>query len=178
MFWKKKKNNTGKFKCSECGEVHENWPALAYKTPTPFHNLSESEKETIGRIDSDFCVIKHEDQTDRFIRVVLKQEVNDYDDILEYGLWVSLSEQSFTDYSENFSNENHETQYFGWLCSDLPDYDNSVSIPTTVVTKTGNEKPEIFPHKDFDHQFVKDYYNGISKQEAERRIHQMMKNIE
>jgi hypothetical protein len=29
------------------------------------------------------------------------------------------------------------------------------------------------PHKDFDHQFVRDYYIGITKQEAERRIKEM-----
>lgn len=30
------------------------------------------------------------------------------------------------------------------------------------------------PHKDFDHPFVRDYYNGISKAEAEARIADMM----
>jgi hypothetical protein len=25
----------------------------------------------------------------------------------------------------------------------------------------GNDRPEIFPHEDFDHPFVRDYYNGI-----------------
>jgi len=44
----------------------------------------------------------------------------------------------------------------------------------TVVTKKGNERPEIFPHKNFAHDFVRDFYNGISKQEAERRIHRML----
>jgi len=178
MFWKKKKRNPEKYKCSVCDEVHENWPALTYNSPTPYHNLTKKEKETIVAFSSDFCVIENSDQTDRFVRVILKQTVNDYDDTLEYGLWVSLSEKSFINYSENYSEENHETQYFGWLCNDLPDYDNSISIPTTVVTKPGNERPEIFPHKDFDHQFVRDYYNGITKQEAEKRIHKMLNIVE
>lgn len=174
-FWRNKK--TTLLKCSECGEIHKNWSALTFSTPTPFHNLTEKEKSTIGTIGSDFCVVKHINQIDRFIRVVLKQKVNDYSEDLEYGLWVSLSEKNFENYSDNYDNENHQTEYFGWLSSDLPDYNNSENIPTTVVTKIGNERPEIFPHKDFKHQFVKDYYNGISKQEAERRIHQMIKNI-
>jgi len=33
------------------------------------------------------------------------------------------------------------------------------------------------PHEDFDHPFVYDYYNGISKEEAERRIHEMLRVI-
>jgi len=45
------------------------------------------------------------------------------------------------------------------------------------MTKTGNERPEIFPHEDFDHPFVKDYYSGISKKEAENRINTSAKAI-
>jgi hypothetical protein len=107
----------------------------------------------------------------------LTQKVTDHCEDLEYGLWVSLSEKSFQDYSDNFKNENHETKYFGWLCSALPDYDFKESIPTTVFTRTGNHRPEIVPHQDFDHQFVKDYYNGITKIEPERRIKEMLKNV-
>lgn len=44
-----------------------------------------------------------------------------------------------------------------------------------MVTKTGNDRPEIFPHEDFDHPFVKDYYEGITKAEAEKRINAILK---
>jgi hypothetical protein len=169
-------NETIKFICECCGQEHESWSALTYNTPNSYHNLSNQEKEDIAVIDSDFCVIKHPEHVLRFIRVVLFQKVNDHCEDLEYGFWVSLSEQSFKDYLENYDNENHETNYFGWLSNFIPEYEFSGSIPTTVVTKIGNERPEIFPHKDFDHPFVKDFYNGITKEEAERRIQQMLKN--
>ncbi|MFH6949840.1 DUF2199 domain-containing protein [Flavobacterium sp. FlaQc-51] len=169
-------NETIKFICECCGQEHESWPALTYNTPNSYHNLSDQEKEDIAVIDSDFCVIKHPEHVLRFIRVVLFQKVNDHCEDLEYGFWVSLSEQSFKDYLENYDNQNHETNYFGWLSNFIPEYEFSGSIPTTVVTKIGNERPEIFPHKDFDHPFVKDFYNGITKEEAERRIQQMLKN--
>ena len=45
------------------------------------------------------------------------------------------------------------------------------------MTKSGNDRPEIFPHEDFDHPFVRDYYGGISKTEAENRINEMIKNV-
>jgi hypothetical protein len=89
-----------------------------------------------------------------------------------------LSDKSFQDYSDNFNNENHETKYFGWLSNNLPDYDFSEGgIPTTVFTRTGNSRPYIVPHEDFDHPFVHDYYDGITKTEAERRIKEMLKII-
>lgn len=167
-------NDTIKFICDCCGKEHESWPALTYNSPSSYNRLSEQEKEEIAVIDQDFCVIKHPDHILRFIRVVLIQQVNDHCEDLEYGFWVSLSEQSFENYLENFDNENHETNYFGWLSNFIPQYKFSGSIPTTVVTKIGNERPEIFPHKDFDHPFVKDFYNGITKEEAERRIESMI----
>ncbi|MGN7987675.1 DUF2199 domain-containing protein [Pedobacter sp. 22226] len=163
------------YKCSSCGEIHEEWPALTYNSPSYYNNLSENEKSTIGYLDSDFCTIDYPDGRARFIRCTLTQKVNDHCEDLEYGLWVSLSEKSFDDYSENFDNKNHEAGYFGWLSSWLPDYDFEESIPTNVNTRTGGFRPEIIPHEDFDHPFVRDYYSGISKAEAERRINEMLK---
>jgi hypothetical protein len=163
-----------KYTCSCCGQEHYKWPALAFKSPDNYDTLSQTDKETIAEIDSDFCVINHPDQIDRFIRCTLTQKVIDHCEDLEYGLWVSLSEKNFNDYLDNFKNNNHETTYFGWLCNDIPEYDFNTGIPTTVFTRTGNQRPEIVPHKDFDHPFVKDYYNGITKEEAERRIITML----
>ena len=164
------------YTCSVCGENHNEWPALTFYSPASYNELTNEEKNLIGKLDSDFCTIKYEDQIDRFIRVVLKQNVNNSDQNLDYGLWVSLSEKSYSDYMENFNNDNHEEQYFGWLNSRIPEYENTMNIPTTVSTKRGNERPEIIPYEDFEHEFVKDYYNGISREEAEKRIHEMMKN--
>ena len=174
MFWRRnsKKSN----KCSVCGETHDGWPALTFNSPSSYHELTENEKQSIAKIDSDFCEITYEDQTDRFIRVTLKQKIKDSKQELDYGLWVSLSEQSWNDYKSNYDNENHEVQYFGWLNSRIPEYGNTLNIPTTVITKKGNDRPEIIPHEDHEHEFVEDFYTGISKEEAEKRIHKMMKN--
>lgn len=134
------------------------------------------EKE-LGQLNSDFCVIVYPDQTDRFIRCTLTQKVTDYCENIEYGIWVSLSEKSYNDYSDNFDKDNHLTEYFGWLCSSIPDYDDTLGIPTTVKTRPGNNRPEVIPHQDFDHPFVRDYYNGITKKEAEKRIKDMLRKV-
>lgn len=176
MFWKKKKNKATEFKCAECGELHSEWPALVFNSPTNYHTLSENERSEIGKLDTDFCEIQYKDQIDKFIRVTLSQKVNDACETLEYGLWVSLSDKSYSDYQENFNNPNHETGYFGWLCNNIREYGVTTSIPCDVMTKRGNNRPEVFPHEDFDHLFVRDYYHGITKKEAENRINEMMKS--
>ncbi|RZS91862.1 DUF2199 domain-containing protein [Aquimarina brevivitae] len=167
----------GVFNCTECGKVHSEWPALAFSSPANYHNLSDDEKSKIGKLDTDFCEIHYKDQIDRFIRVTLTQKVKDACETLEYGLWVSLSEKSYLDYKENYNNPNHKTGYFGWLCSNIPQYGETISIPCDVMTRTGNSRPEIFPHQDFDHPFVRDYYYGITKKDAEKRINEMIKNL-
>jgi hypothetical protein len=166
-----------KYTCSCCGKVHEEWPALAYDSPTSYNVLSEKVKSEIGELSSDFCIVRHPEQIDRFIRGNLTLHVIDHCENLEYGLWVSLSEISFENYSAYFNNPNHETQYFGWLSNDIPDYNIIKDIPTTVYTRLGNQRPEIIPHKDFDHPLVYDYYNGITKAEAEKRIREMLEAI-
>ena len=98
---------TIKYTCSCCGKEHEEWPALVYISPTNYDTLSEDDKKNIGKLDTDFCVITHSDQTDRFVRCTLTQKVIDHCEDLEYGLWVSLSDESFQNYSDNFNNKNH-----------------------------------------------------------------------
>lgn len=166
-----------KFKCTCCGQEHESWPALAFDTPTFYEYLSKEDKKSVSEISSDFCIIKHEDQTDRFIRCTLTQCVNDFCENLDYGLWVSLSEESYNNYTTNFNDENHQTSYFGYLSNNIPEYEDTILIPVTVFTRTGNNRPEIVPHKEYDHPFVKDYYQGISKSEAEERIQEMKNKV-
>jgi len=51
----------------------------------------------------------------------------------------------------------------------LPDDESTLSVHTNVIVSKGNSRPEVVPHK-AEHPFVKDYYQGISIEEAERRI--------
>ena len=163
-----------KYTCSCCGKTHEEWPALAFDSPISYNVLSEEARKEIAELNEDFCVVRHSGETDRFIRATLTQKVNDHCENLEYGLWVSLSEKSFQEYSENFGNGQLETSYFGWLSNNIPEYEFNGSIPTTVHTRLNNQRPEIVPHQSFDHPFVHDYYNGITRAEAEKRIRNML----
>ena len=184
MFERIKKLFTSKYKtpkpegylCSCCGLEHHDWPAIAYNEPEHYTELTDEEKAEIATLSSDFCVIHYPDQTSYFARCVLFQDVTDYNEKLDYGIWVSLSEKSFTEYKENFDNADFEKVYFGWICNDLLGYDTTTSIPSSVYTQKGNSRPEVVPHQDFDHPFVRDYYSGISLAEAHDRIDKTINN--
>src|SRR4051812_29444257 len=110
------------FTCSHCGETHDDIPAIAFESPDHYADLSGEEQKSIADISNDFCVIQHEEQTDRFIRAVLFQKVKGWAEPLQYGIWVSLSEKSFNDYRDHFDSDFHEATYFGYLCNRIEGY--------------------------------------------------------
>lgn len=167
-----------KFKCDCCGIEQDEYPAIGYQFPLYYSSLSEEEKESLAEINSDTCVVKEAENTFRFIRGVLIQKVKDGCQNLEYGLWVSLSESSFRDYIENSNKEDHQETYFGWLNSTLPDYkfEEMESIKANVLTQGKGRRPliEIQSNEGNASKFLEDYRNGISEEEALRRIERIL----
>lgn len=175
MLWKKQK--VQEFRCERCGEIHDGLPALGFDTPFQYAILNDQDKEEIAEISSDFCIIRHPEQTDRFIRAVMTIQINDACEDLDYGIWVSLSEKSFNNYEENFKKEAEEKTYFGRICNKILDYEEStLGLHVNVNTRNGGIRPEIIPHQS-EHQLVIDWENGISIKEAKKRIKRAMKNI-
>ncbi|MBX2872454.1 MAG: DUF2199 domain-containing protein [Saprospiraceae bacterium] len=167
-----------KYNCSSCGEEHEEFPALGFRSPYHYDILTEADKQAKGELTADTCIIRHEEQIDRFIRGVLVQPIKDACQDLDYGLWVSLSEKSYLDYLDHFDSSDHEVTYFGWLCSAIPEYESTLTIKTTVHTR-GRQRPLIVIQEDNDrnHPFILDYFEGITEQEAIDRINRMMQSL-
>ncbi|MCB0698274.1 MAG: DUF2199 domain-containing protein [Chitinophagales bacterium] len=164
-----------KYLCSICGKEHEEWPAIAWTSPTSYNELTDVEKNTCGELSEDYCIIRYPDQTDYFIRAVLIQDVTDNCQNLDYGVWVSLSEKSFEDYRQRHNtHEDREATYFGYLNTIPPEYDFINGIKTNVVVSNGINRPEVIPHQSDQDQipFIQDYFNGITTQEALNRIKQ------
>ena len=46
-----------------------------------------------------------------------------------------------------------------------------------VYHRLNNQRPEVDPHDNFDHQLVLDYYSGITKAQAEKRINDMLEAV-
>lgn len=165
MLWKKKRK-----RCEKCGKVHNELPAIGFDAPFYYHELSEEEKSEMTELSEDFCVITHPEQTDRFIRVVLKIPLIDRCEDFDYGIWVSVSEKTFNEYKDNFAKELEPKIYFGMICNELDDYEEStLGLHVNVETQKDGFRPEIIPHET-DHPLVLDWENGITLEEAERRL--------
>lgn len=175
MFWDKFKWEKDKqFKCSICGKVHEELPSIGFKTPFHYDILSEKDKNEIAEVSDDFCVIEHLEQTDRFVRTVLNLKTDIPSQDLVYGVWVSLSEKNFNEYKSNFKIQSKEKTYFGIICNEIADYEEStIGLHVNVLTRLDDLRPEIIPHK-FEHKLVTDWENGITFHEANSRVENIL----
>lgn len=167
------------FKCSCCNEMHDERPAFTFKRPDAYHALSEEEKIAYqAECNSDFCIIRYPEQTDYFVRVCLDIPIIDEDEPFAYGVWVSLSKTSFTEYqahANDTAEQFEQKEYFGWLSNHIPNYEWD-NIPFKVVTQP-EMRPSIYPDPDFDHDLVRDFYQGISSAEADKRLHEAFGNF-
>lgn len=170
MFWRKKK----KYTCATCGGSHVDLPALAYSVPFYYAQLSDQMKQSSAEASEDFCVIRHPDQTDRFVRTTLSIPINDIDCTFEYGLWVSLSEKSFTEYASEFKSNVEGRIYFGYISNELSPYEEStLSLHVNVITRSDGIRPILQPHE-CDHPLFRDWCEGIALKEAEARVAKML----
>lgn len=175
MFWKKYKQSEKKYKCTKCGIEHGSLPALAFIYPYYYEILNDNDRKEIAECSDDFCIIHHPEQTDFFIRAVMTINIIDCCERFDYGIWVSLSEKSFREYEENFTLESNEPVYFGMICNELKDYEEStLGLHVNVQVRNGGIRPEIIPHQ-AEHQLIKDWESGIIYESALDRIEKTKK---
>ncbi len=174
----KTKPKSAEFKCSTCGEVHDELPALGFSSPIYYDTLNEKDKKEIAELSSDFCIITHEDQTDRFIRTTLTLPINAVCEDLDYGIWVSLSEKNFNEYKSEFKDNIEGKTYFGMISNEIPDYkESTLGLHVNVNTRSDGMRPEVSVHR-IEHDLISDLENGISIGEAEKRVERMKKTLQ
>jgi hypothetical protein len=161
--------------CTICGTIHDDRPALGFTSPYHYQILTAEEQANTAKLSEDWCVVMHDTQEDHFIRAVLKTPIKDTDDTLEYGVWVSLSETNFVYYMDNFNEDLEGTTFFGYLCNQLPGYEDTLLIKANVVCGPTGQRPQVVPHADQqDKPLVTDFYNGVTKEDADYWTHQLL----
>ncbi len=85
--------------CSVCEKIHRGLPAIAFEAPAHYHGLAEEEHPKRALLNEDFCVI---DGNTFYVRCVLNIPISGIGDTLEWGVWSSLSEANFKNYSDTF----------------------------------------------------------------------------
>src|SRR5262245_6709835 len=113
------------FKCFTCGQDHLGMPSFGAPAPLNYYAIPEPEREERCDLASDACVI---DGTHFFIRGCLDIPVHGEEEPFSWGVWVSLSEANFSEWSRYFDEprRTHLGPYFGWLNAWLKPYPDTM----------------------------------------------------
>ncbi len=151
--------------CSCCGKIYEGAPSFAFDEPLHYLCLSLEEQQARCERDKDFCIIRHDEQTDYFIRVCLEIPLHGLPEPFLWGVWVSISEKNFKRYAETCDTPDETDSYFGWLCNEIPSYTGTTKLKILSHPRRNKQRPwiEIEPS---DHPLYHDWKNGITEEHA------------
>lgn len=154
------------FECSECGQQHEGSPSFSVNAPDPWRWQTE-EIRNKGGITSDICYYSDEERNHYFIRVIIEVPIHGISEPFLWGVWVSLSKESFDHYLDTWDEPDLEKEYFGWFCNTLPYYERTIELATNVHPQAGGARPCLSLHES-DHELYTDFVNGISIEKAQK----------
>jgi hypothetical protein len=148
------------FQCHSCGKFHQGMPAFGWDYPVQYLDIPEDERETRCDLGTDDCVI---DDEWFFVRGCLEIPVIGEEEMLSWGVWVSLSEESFAEWTEAFHMEerSHLGPYFGWLAAAISYYPNTVNLKTLVHLRNNGMRPSI-ELEPTDHPLAIEQRDGIT----------------
>ena len=151
----KAKNNTESF-------------SLGFQAPDPYLALSEEEKQAKATLTSDTCIIRHDTQTDYFIRTVLLVPVTGREEPFLWGVWVSLSQQNFERYIDTWDSHDESDVYTGYLCNQLPGYMDTLFLKATV--HPSKETCPLLRLERGGHPLAEQQYEGMSVEVARNLV--------
>jgi hypothetical protein len=160
--------------CSRCGEEHVGVPFdWAFESPK-YWDGARTEDDWLTE---DLCVwTDDEPKLNYFVRGVLEIPVAESDQKLGYGVWSSLSQDSFKRVLEHWEDSARTAHgpYFGWLSNSIPGYPETLSLPLDVVIQEIGVRPALVLHEG-DHPLVVEQQEGITMDRvqavAEEQMH-------
>lgn len=168
MWHKTKKKFKESQICSCCGQaIASELPALAFGSPAYWDESFVNQPG--NHLTTDFCQINDEAF---FVRCVLRIPIMSSDQVLEWGVWVSVSEANFQKYQKVFGTrkERKEEPYFGWLSNELPGYKNCLSIKTNIHLQGGGMRPLVELDHEDNHSLCQHQHGGITMKQAHQYI--------
>ncbi|RAJ72686.1 MULTISPECIES: DUF2199 domain-containing protein [unclassified Streptomyces] len=111
-------------------------------------------------LSADQCVVRGRHY---FVKGMIEIPVIDSEGVFSWGVWVSLSRESFSRAADLWDTPGREAEqpYFGWLTTDLSLYPTTLNLKTHVHTRPVGERPfvELEPT---DHPLAVEQRTGIT----------------
>jgi hypothetical protein len=151
-------------------------PGYAAEAPLYYYSIPLEERAQRCNLDSDTCIV---DQESFFVRGCLEIPVRGESEPFIWGVWVSLSKNSFDQFMGCFDEPKraHIGPFFGWLSAALALYPSTISLKTRVHLRDNGVRPyvELEPT---DHPLAVEQRTGITAERVaeiysrlEHRLH-------
>lgn len=151
-----------KYTCTICVQEHEGVASYAVDRPAQYWDVPEDKRESDVFLTTDTCVI-----ADRFffVRGCLDIPIVGIDDVFRWGVWVSLSEPNFFIFQDHLEvkERSHIGPFFGWLCTQIPGYPETLNLKTMVHIQDNGIRPLIVLEPT-EHLLAEEQRNGIEMQ--------------
>jgi len=155
------------YRCSTCGQVHDDLPDIGADKPDPWFSVPEKERRRRVRLTSDTCII---DGEQFYIRGVLKLPIHEQSQPFGFGVWVSQKKENFYTYRK-YPDTSEIGPFFGWLCTRIRYYKDDTSMLKTMAHfHDGTLRPTI-ELEPTDHPLAIDQRNGITLAKAWEIVH-------
>ena len=148
------------WKCRICGAEHGDVPDC-FGIDAPWRALvADDEFDRRVELTADQCVV---DGKTFFVRGHIQIPIHGHHNPLAFAVWSSLSEESFRHKSVRWNDPGRASDppYFGWLCSQIRVYGDTIHLPLAVQSRSPGLTP-LFAVQDDDHPLAIDQRNGIS----------------
>ena len=147
--------------CACCGKQYNTLPLdFSCRAPSNWFGIPEEERAARAKMTQDVCVI---DGKERYVRGCIEIPVHGLNDQFAYGVWVSVSEQSFRRIHELWDAQvrDNEPPIFGWLCNSISIYPETNSLKTNLRLRNDGLRPAI-ELEPTDHPLAVEQRNGIT----------------
>lgn len=159
------------FRCGTCQGEHDiDDISFGAEAPVQWELLAEEERKG-SELGSDQCIIRSNDGPHFFVRAGLEIPIKGTQQQFTWGVWVSLSERSFAEMCDHWTDpaRTETGPYFGWLCTRIPGYPDSMFLKTTVHQRAVGLRPFV-ELEATAHPLSRDQQFGI----AQGRIHEIV----
>ena len=159
------------FQCRTCGETHVGLPSFGPDAPDSYAALSEFDRSNKAVLGSDNCIIENELF---FVRGRVELPILGREDSLIWQVWCSLSRESYIQWEDAYDldSRSHIGPFFGWLNTQLPFYEDSFNLATSVHLRDNGIRPYVEIHET-GHRLYTDQSTGISVPEVEKLVHDL-----
>lgn len=159
------------FRCVGCGEEHDLAElSLGAEVPEPWLKLSAAEREG-SELGAETCIIRADGETHRFVRAILDVPIAGTEAEFSWGVWVSLSEQSFAEVEAHWTDPTRVQlgPHFAWLCTRVPGYPDTLFLKTNVCQRPVGMRP-LVTLEPTDHPLAVHQREGIAPEELRRIV--------